>query len=157
MPDNVLAIKFCDVAGYWHEAISAVQAFTSFDFPTNPDAIDVPWYSMAAVSDGSTLSLYLRDVTAQGSWNLIAQTDMTLSGSANTALTMGTGDGGDWNAGDWSVGRGLWNGGHVDRAYGFIDEVRISDSALSVGEFLVPEPMTLALLGLGGLLLRRKR
>ena len=70
---------------------------------------------MAAVSDGSMLSLYLRDVTA-GGWHLIAQTDMTLSGSPNTALTKGTGDGGDWNAGDWSVGRGLYNGGHGDRA-----------------------------------------
>ncbi len=157
MPDNVLAIKFCDVAGYWHEAVSAVQAFTSFDYGTNPDGIGVPWYSMAAVSDGSTLSLYLRDASANAAWILLASTDMTLSGSPDTALTMGTGDGGDWNAGDWSVGRGLYAGGHGDRAYGFIDEVRISDSALSVSEFLIPEPTTLALLGLGGLLLRRKR
>ncbi len=156
MPDNVLAIKYCDVAGFWHEAVSARDAFISFDYPTNPDGIGVPWYSMAATSDGSTLSLYLRNVTENSTWQLIAQTDMTLSGSPDTALTKGTGDGGDWNAGDWSVGRGLWNGWHVDRAYGFIDEVRISDTALSVGEFLVPEPMTLTLLGLGGLLLRRK-
>jgi hypothetical protein len=157
MPDNTLAIKFCDVTGVWHEAVSAANAFSSFDYPTNPDGNGVPWYSMAGVSDGKTLSLYLRDVTAQSAWQLLAQTDMTLSGSIDTALTKGTGDGGDWNAGDWSVGRGLYAGGHGDRAYGFIDEVRISDSALSVGEFLVPEPMTLTLLGLGGLLLRRKR
>ena len=94
-----------------------------------------------AVSDGSTLSLYIRDATANGDWVLIAQTDMTLSGSPNTALTMGTGDGGDWNAGDWTVGRGLYNGAHGDRAKGFIDEVRISDSALTISEFLLAEPL----------------
>lgn len=156
MPDNTLAIKFCDVSGYWHEAISAANVFQSFDYGTNPNGDGVPWYSMAATSDGSTLSLYLRDVTNNGTWQLLKQTDMTASGSLDTALTKGTGDGGDWNAGDWSVGRGLWNGGHTDRAFGFIDEVRISDSALAVSDFLVPEPMTLTLLGLGGLLLRRK-
>jgi hypothetical protein len=156
IPGNALAIKFCDVLGYWHEAVSAENAFTGFDFGTNPDGIGVPWYSMAAVSDGSSLSLYL---TEHGSyvWKLIAQTDMTLSGSTNTALTKGTGDGGDWNAGDWSVGRGLYAGNHGDRAYGFIDEVRISDSALAVSEFLVPEPATMLLLGLGVLCAARRR
>lgn len=159
VPDNALAIKFCDVSGYWHEAISATGIFTSFDFPSNPDAIGIPWYSLAAVSDGETLSLYLRNVTEGGIWDLIAQTDMTLSGSPDTALTVGTGDGGDWDAGNWSVGRGLYNGGHVDRAYGFIDEVRISDAALSEGEFLmvVPEPFSMLLLGLGSLAAIRNR
>jgi hypothetical protein len=114
---------------------------------------------MAAVSDGSILSLYLRNVTEGGAWSLIAQTDMTLSGSANTALTAGTGDGGDWDAGNWSIGRGLYAGGHGDRAYGFIDEVRISDAALDASDFLfvIPEPMTLVLLGLGGLGLLKRR
>lgn len=136
MPDNRLAIKFCDVSGFWHEAISATNVFTSFDYSSNPEGLDVPWYSMASVSNGSTLSLYLREVTAGSDWQLIAQTDMTLSGSPNTTLTMGTGDGSDWDAGNWSVGRGLYDGGHGDRAYGFIDEVRISDSALNTTEFL---------------------
>ncbi|HEV57519.1 MAG TPA: PEP-CTERM sorting domain-containing protein [Phycisphaerales bacterium] len=157
MPDNALAIKFADVSGFWHEAISDTQVFESFDYPTNPDGVGVPWYSMAAVSDGSTLSLYLREVDADSAWQLIAETDMTLSESPDTALTMGTGDGGDWNAGDWSVGRGLYAGGHGDRAYGFLDEIRISDSALAVEEFLVPEPATMLLLGLGSVLAMRRR
>jgi hypothetical protein len=39
------------------------------------------------------------------------------------------------------VGRGLYGGNHTDRAYGFIDEVRICNSALTPGEFLaVPRP-----------------
>jgi hypothetical protein len=157
-PGNRLAIKFCDVDGYWHDAISAENAFQSFDYPSNNDGVGVPWYSMAAVSDGTLLSLYLRE-HGGFDWTLIAQTDMTVvnPGSTNTALTAGAGDGGDWNAGDWSVGRGLYNGGHGDRAYGFIDEVRISDSALAVSEFLVPEPATMLLLGLGSLLAIRNR
>ncbi len=90
------------------------------DFLSAPDGIGVPWYSMAGASDGSTLSLYLRDMPANGAWALYA-------------------------------------GGHGDRAYGFIDEARISDSALAAGDFLIPEPATMLLLGLGGLsLIRRK-
>ncbi|GMV98743.1 MAG: hypothetical protein AMXMBFR83_30910 [Phycisphaerae bacterium] len=155
-PRNALAIKFCDVSGYWHEAVSAPETIQGFPFPNVDQG---RWYHAAAVSDGSTLSLYLNDVNAGTGYQLVAQTDMTLSGSPNTALTAGAGDGGDWDAGNWSVGRGLYAGGHGDRAYGFIDEVRISDSALSPGEFLfVPEPASLAALGLlAAMSLRRNK
>ena len=159
VPGNGLAIKFCDVSGYWHEAISAENIWTGFNHGENPDGLDTPWYSVAGVSDGSTLSLYLRNVTAGGAWELIAQTFNIDSESPDTALTAGTGDGGDWDAGNWTVGRGIYAGGHGDRAYGFIDEVRISDAALSTSELLmvIPEPATLILLGLGGLGLLKRR
>ena len=136
LPGNALAIKFCDVDGYWHEANSASGTIQTFDFPSDPDGNNVPWYSAAAVSDGQTLSLYLLEHGSGLGYQLIAQTDLTASGSSNTAMTAGAGDGGDWDAGDWTVARGLYNGGHVDRAYGFIDEVRISDVALSPTNFL---------------------
>ncbi len=161
LPNNGLAIKFADVSGFWHEAVSANNAFTSFNFGADPDGNLAPWYSMAAVSDGSTLSLFLRDVTGSSGWNLIAQTDLTLSGSPNTAMSAGAGDGGDWDAGNFSVGRGLYAGGHGDRAWGYIDEVRLSDTALGVSQFvMVPEPAAgaLAALGLGlATFLRRQR
>ena len=161
LPDNALAIKFSDVSGFWHEAISETGAFTSFDFATDPEGNLAPWYSMAAVSDGTTLSLYLREVDANEPWNLIAQTDLTLSLSPDTTLTAGAGSGTDWDAGNWSVGRGLYAGGHTDRAWGYIDEVRISDTALETAAMLevLPEPGGVALLGLGVLtltLLRRR-
>lgn len=142
MPNNALAVKFCDVAGYWHEALSAAGVFLSYDNTVNPDGIGVPWYSMAAVSDGASLSLYLKNLTAGTGWHLIARTDMTLSGSPNTTLAKGTGDGADWNAGDWTVGRGLYDGVHTDRAFGYIDEVRVCDSPLSVEEFLSSKSQT---------------
>ncbi len=150
IPDNAVAVKFCDVQGFWHEAISAAGAVAGFAYP---DSAAGHWYHMAAVSDGQKLSLYLNDVDAGGGYKLLVSTDMTTSGSTNTALTAGLGSGGDWVAGTWTVGRGMYAGGHGDRAYGFIDEVRISDSALGVNEFLyAPEPGSLIALALFGAL-----
>ena len=136
MPGNALAIKFCDVSGYWHVAASVSGIFTGFDFGTDPDGTTAPWYSVAAVSDGSTLSLYLLEYGVDDDYQLIAQTDITAGGSPDTALTAGVGSEDDWTAGEWSVGRGLYDGGHADRAYGYLDEIRISDSALEPSAFL---------------------
>jgi hypothetical protein len=144
VPGNALAIKFADQAGFWHEAVSPAGALTTFGFPNSSEG---DWYYAAGVSDGSTLSLYLANATDGTPYQLVAQTDLTLSGSGNTAMATPAGDGGDWDAGNWTVGRGMYNGGHGDRAYGFIDEVRISDSALSKLQLLgVPEPTSFVML-----------
>lgn len=137
MPSDAVAIKFDDEAGYWHVAQSADGLIQGFTFP---NAGQGRWYHVAAVSDGRTLSLYLADASAGGGYALVAQTDLTQSGSPNTALTAGLGSGGGWQAGNWSVGRGLYNGDHTDRAFGFIDEVRISTRALSPSQFLYALP-----------------
>lgn len=133
MPNNVLAIKYADQAGFFHEAISPANAINTFAFPNSTQA---DWYHAAGVSDGSTLSLYLANASQGTGYQLIAQVDLLASGSTNTAMAIPAGDGGDWDAGNWSVGRGLFNGGHTDRAYGFIDEVRISDSAVPLSDML---------------------
>jgi len=135
-PDQSVAIAFADEAGYWHVAGSEPDVIQGFNFGSDPTGATGRWYYMAAVSDGATLSLYLANVTGGGPLELVAQTDLTESGSPNTALTKGTTNGGDWHAGGWSVGRGLWNGGHTDRAWGFIDEVRISNHAVDPAHFL---------------------
>lgn len=161
-PGNRVAMVFQDVLGYQYAAESAENVVQGFDWGSDPNGLNGKWYSMAGVSDGAKLSLYLNDIAAGTGYQLVAQTDLTLQGSANTALTTGAGGGNDWTAGAFTVGRGLYNGGHGDRAYGFIDEVRLSDSALGPNDFLastsIPEPGTLALAIMGGLplLLRRR-
>ena len=134
-PDDSVNISFTDVSGFTYSANTPPGWFYGFNFGSNPEGIGAPWYHLAAVSDGSTLKLYVNNL-------LVASTDMTTSGSPNRALAIGTTSGTDWNAGAWAVGRGLYAGGHTDRAYGFIDEVRISNSALAPSEFLfAPRPL----------------
>lgn len=133
-PDDSACVAFTDVAGYTHEAYSPPGLIYGFNFATNPEGTNAPWYNLAAISDGSTLKLYVNNV-------LVASNNLTLSGSPDRSLAKGAASGSDWTTGAWSVGRGLYAGGHTDRAYGFIDEVRISNSALSPAELLAaPRP-----------------
>jgi hypothetical protein len=142
-PDNSVAICFADVSGYWHVAASPAGMVEGFNKNTDPDGLTGRWYYMAAVSDGSTLKLYLANITAGTDPMLVAQTDLAAGGSPNRALARGTVSGTGWHAGGWSVGRGLHNGVKTDYARGFIDEVRISNHALTVNEFLMmPKPTT---------------
>ena len=83
------------------------------------------WYGVAAVSDGSTLFLYLNGKT-------IGMLDLT---ETDTEPSLGLG------YGIWSVGRGMWAEDHVDRLLGVIDEVAVSDQALQPASFVIPLPV----------------
>jgi hypothetical protein len=146
VPGDAVAIKFVDKAGFFHVAQSANGVIQGFNLGTDPQGLTGRWYNIAAVSDGSTLKLYLDDVTTATGYQLVAQTNLSLSVSSNTALTKGLGGNSTWTAGDWTVGRGMYAGNHVDRAFGFIDEVRISNEALDVSEFLFSQQPDLSLL-----------
>ena len=128
-----MGIGFADAAGNFHEAYSAEGVIQGFDFPTDNEGTKGNWYNLVGVSDGVNLKMYVNN-------KLVATTPIT---STDARLAVGTTSGGDWHAGEWSVGRGLYNGGHADRAYGLIDEVRISDSALNPLQFLTPQALTL--------------
>lgn len=100
------------------------------------------WYHLAAVSEGNTLSLYVRGPN---------DSDYVLQGTTATA-------GGIFNNGqneNWTVGRGFFDNNITDWADGLIDEVRVSNGARSPSQFLfanpVPEPSSLALGGLAAL------
>lgn len=151
-----VAVDFQDSAGNRWAVVSGSGGAQNYTLSiTN-------WYSMVATSDGSTLSLYVKDLTAGDlNFTLIGTSTIT---SGDASLAIGTGDAGDWDAGDFSFGRGLFNGGHVDRipAGSYIDDIRFSDIALGPNQFLytIPEPSGAAMLaggmGLLGLLRRRK-
>jgi hypothetical protein len=136
-PNNSIGILFVDVLGNVHEAFSPENYVQGYDWPTDPDGLLGTWYNLAGVSDGSTLKMYVNNV-------LVASTPIV---SADPRLAVGTMNGGDWHAGEWSVGRGLYGGGHTDRGYGYIDEVRISNEALAPGQLLmaVPEPASVVM------------
>ena len=86
------------------------------------------WYSMAVTSDGTTLSLYVNDIAADTGWQLVDTTDM--SAAVNSAM--------DTNTANWVFGRG-WFDEHVDKIHGYIDEVRFSDTALTMVELITLE------------------
>ncbi len=138
-PDDSVGVTFTDISGYTYSAFSPPGWIYGFDFSTNPEGTNVPWYNLAAVSDGNTLKIYVNNL-------LVASTDLTTNGSPNRALAAGTTSESSYTAGAWSVGRGLYAGGHTDRAYGFIDEVRICNSALTPGQFLAAPRARLSLI-----------
>ncbi len=130
--NNLLQVEQYDAAG----GISQVSSLATIQ----PGR----WYHAAAVNDGSTLSLWLDSNDGNG---------YQLQGTAAVSGALFEIDS------TWTIGRGMWDNNPADWFDGIIDEVRISNTALDPSEFLwVPEPATLALIGLGaGVLFRRRR
>ncbi len=110
------AIAYIDVANRLHEAIAE-----------EPVVETNRWYHAAATSDGRTLRLYVDALDGQG---YVRRASRQLPSEGPTALGKGEDDA------EWSIGRG-WTGASPGESFqGLIDEVRISDVALSPSDFL---------------------
>jgi hypothetical protein len=129
LPNGGLRFLFTDAAGNNWDLSSAANTLQ-----------DAKWHAVAATSDGDTLSLYRKNLTdGAASYTLLGTLD--ISASANPALSTGAGDGADWDAGVFTVARGLYNGGHTDRFFGHIDNVRLSQGVLPTAAFLYSTPL----------------
>lgn len=95
------------------------------------------WYYAAVVDTGSTLSLYLDSNNGSG-YQLQGATPV--SGALYQAVPANP----SWDN-SWTVGRGQFGGTPADWFDGIIDEVRLSNTALSPSQFLfAPATTTLA-------------
>lgn len=95
------------------------------------------WYYVAVVSNGSTMSMYLDSNTGQG-YQL--QGSVPVTGALYQAVPANA----SWDN-SWTVGRGQYAGHPADWFDGIIDEVRLSNTALSPSQFLfAPATTTLA-------------
>jgi hypothetical protein len=136
------------------------------DFPNAiPNQLFIEWID----GDGDIHFLAGGSTVTAGSWNHVAfvltatTAELYVAGETGTYQLVDSIGGADFagassevlfnSDANYSVGRGAFDGGVADWSDALIDEVRISDMALTESEFLfeaVPEPTT-ALLGTFGL------
>ena len=104
------------------------------------------WYGLAVTCDGTTLTMYVDE----GYHNYVSVGSLTLDPLNDNAMAQINQN--------WTFGRGWYNTWYVDHIDGYMDDIRFSDVALAPGDLIgIPEPATLILLGLGALVMRRKK
>lgn len=136
-PDDTIAFKFADIEGNWHVTESGPGYVDSFIYDEDPNGETGHWYNAVAVCDGGSLRLYVDDAEDDYGWELVDETELNPTYQGSTAMaTASDTSASDWHGGAWTVGRGMHGGGHVDRGYGFIDEVRLTDGALEPNQWL---------------------
>lgn len=86
------------------------------------------WYQLAVTSDGSTVRFYVNDLSGNEGFKETGSATLTGATPADNALAP-TGK-------NWTFGRGWRDGKFVDNLDGRLDEIRFSDTALKVEEFL---------------------
>lgn len=140
-PDQNFQFVFTTMDGMTYRAV--YEGEPDPQDPNNTlDAISIEqWYHIVAVSDGKVARLYLDTVGVSDGYVLVAEETLDPNRDNRLAIHHNF----DPNAAcnepvlgcqAWSVGRGFYGGGHVDRWIGVVDDVRITEGALTPTEFL---------------------
>ncbi len=110
--DDAMRVAFATVSDEHYEIFSSL--------------VPVPgqWYHLAVVTDGDQLDMYADQLDGNGYQN-IGTLNMVPGADHSLRPT-----------GNWTFGRGWYNGGFVDHISGNMDDIRFSDVALSPHEFL---------------------
>ena len=113
--------------------VSAVVKRNSAVVPGNLCEANIPptaktWYQLAVTSDGSTVRFYVNDLSNNEGFKETGSVELTGATPADNALAS--------NGKNWTFGRGWYNSKFVDHLDGRLDEIRFSDTALKVEEFL---------------------
>jgi len=86
------------------------------------------WYQLAVTSDGSTVRFYVNDLSGNEGFRETGTATLTGATPADNALAS--------SGNNWTFGRGWHGGKFVDYLDGRLDEIRFSDTALKIEEFL---------------------
>ena len=114
---NVIRVNFAPVEGARYEL----------------DTTLVPepgkWYHLAVVCTGTQVRVYADSLDGSGYQNVGV---FDLRTDTNNALMVPNGGAG----GNWTFGRGWYNGGFVDHINGYMDDIRFTERALDPIEFI---------------------
>ncbi len=85
------------------------------------------WYRLAITSDGVTITMYCDKLDGNG-YQAVGSLDISSQAPAQNALAQG--------GFNWTFGRGWYNTAFADRMTGYLDNIRFSETVLSVNQFL---------------------
>ena len=140
-PDQNIMLTFTTMDGVTYRAIDYGEPD-----PADPnltlDAIAIEqWYHVVGVSDGKVARLYVDTVGVSDGYELVGEEVLDPNGDNRLSIHHSFDENTDCHepvlgCGAWSVGRGFFGGGHVDRWIGVVDDARITVGALTPSEFL---------------------
>lgn len=137
-----------DVSGVWVEPVPFLlgmnyDGYPVFEFadgsrrvglisPSKMPVNDGQWHHLAATYDGFDVKLY------------VDYQEVASRAEALGSMAVGTTNGAIWHAGQWNVGRGMYDQNPTDFWKGDVDAVAISDTALTADTFVLQLPFRIS-------------